>query len=220
MHGLSIRFREISLETGEQRFRLLIQEIFKSEKEVKVIVPEYLKKYKHGLFSVRETIPQYAKVVQKMIKKDYDNETFILVGYSIGGLIVRYVVEKMGLPVKAVILIGTPNKGIKLRWWEKLLQGIIRTPCVEDMKRPSKFLCDILKVSPKNYYHIIGTLDTRVPLNSSIPELAEYMKNGGRSGRVFALPCTHSRLIPKSKEYIENSAIPEIIKIIRKEIEK
>jgi len=99
------------------------------------------------------------------------NKYPILIGCSMGGLIARYLIEKMNLKVKGLILLATPNKGINLSFMEKFFVKIIGPiPCVEDMRPESAFLKS-LGESPfeKFYYFFGGKNDSRVNVNSSLP---------------------------------------------------
>jgi len=212
MRGFSLR--------GKERLKELKKVIKKQFPETEIVEPEYFERYKRGLFFVKKSIPNYAAVVLDMIG-EIDDDT-IFVGYSSGGLIVRWMVEELGVSAKAVILVGTPNKGIKISWWEKIIQRIIRVPCVEDMKDNSEFLQRLnkgLNSLPRNYYYLGGRHDKRVPLESSLPE--EILRDTKRYVGAEIFWTDHSGLIPKaSKGKISViSAIPAIIRILKKEIE-
>ena len=212
--------------------------------EMRIVVPEYFEKNSYGktrryLFR-KKTISEYADVVYKQVlreipdiyvdsviwgffetqlNKEYEEKPkIILIGYNMGGLICRCLVEKMKLLVTAVILVGTPNRGANFYWREKLLLKMMGNSCLQEMRKPSKFLHDILEIRPENYYYIAGISDKRVPLNSSIPEIGDYVKEGGWYGRVCAIPCDHSHLMPKIERDIQTSAIPAILEILEKEI--
>lgn len=199
----------------KQRLKMLTDEIKKEFPEVKVWIPEYFEKYgRIGKYLRRKTISEYAAVVKEKIGTF--EEPPILIGYSMGGLICRYLVEKMDFPAKLVILVGTPNKGIRLSWFEKLLLKRIKIPCLEDMREKSNFLQILGIKSMPNYYWIGSDHDERVSWNSSIPSEIRYNTRGyaGMAG----VSTGHSALIPKEDKNIESSAIPAIIKILKRKI--
>ena len=166
-----------------------------------------------GTFFCKNTIPDYAGTVWD-ITGETGGDT-IFVGYSLGGLIVRWMVEKMGVLAKAVILVGTSNKGIKLSLKEKALLQIIEIPCTEEMKEDSSFLKVLNRnVTPISYYYLGGRIDKRI-----LPELfMPWNVQQPRYVRSEIIDVDHSGLIPEKREDIETSAIPAILKILKKEI--
>lgn len=209
-----------SSQPGTERLELLARRIL-SLPDMEVIIPNYFERY--GMlwqFFREKTIPQYAAVVYDKIYHLTDPlHGFgkpILIGYSMGGLVSRYLVERMGLSVKATILVGTSIRGIKfskLPLWQRLMLKIRTPPCVKDMEEGSEFLKELNKNPPgDNYYYIVSGCDNLVPLSSILPGVAEEKKK--------VVPTDHSGLIPKSdkdKIDVSISAIPEIIKILQKE---
>jgi len=204
---------------GKERLRVLAEEIRKQfpGAGIEIFIPHYFERYgRIGRYFRKKTIPEYANIVGRMIEFGTSSKSVILIGYSMGGLIARYLVEKMEFPAKTVILIGTPNKGIKLSRWEKLFLKIISVPCIEDMKENSKFLRRLGIKSLPNYYWLGSDRDERVPLSSSIPSEIRYNTRGYAGLGVFSTD--HSGLIPKTPKTSKDSAIPAIIKILKKEI--
>lgn len=209
----------VPLKGGGDKFERWIEEIQKNLYGVEIKTIDYLqeatygKKTHHFLALIRErnsSIRDYAEKVAAGI--DSENKNMIIIGYSLGGVIVRYLVEKSIIqPPKAVILVGCPNKGIQLLFWEKLLRMIIEVKFAEELLAPHTILEDITTIMHKgyNYYFIIGLKDRRVPLESSIPEIAEYInKEGWYEKRVYAANCGHRGLISEETARI----IAEIIK--------
>ena len=115
-------------------------------------------------------IEEYAKATIRKLPNN-SNKYPILIGCSMGGLIARYLIEKMDLKVKGLILLATPNKGINLSIIEKVFLKIIGPiPCVEDMRPESDFLKSLGRSSLEKYYYFFGgTKDFRVDVNSSVP---------------------------------------------------
>lgn len=165
----------------------------------KLFVPSYLERYHWPiwLFAGRKRIEEYSEIVLRQLKEKIPpNSEIILIGYSLGGLIVRYLYEKNLLPatgeVKKIILVGTPNRGIKLSFWEELLAKILRIAFVYQMMPESSFLNELnnIQISRQNYFLIGGSKDKRVPIESAlgIPDVPENQK--------FVLLLSHSELIP------------------------
>jgi len=210
---------------GKERLEVLAEEIKREFPEAKIVIPEYFERYgKIGKFFRRKTIQEYSQRVYEEIAFELRKETapqIILIGYSMGGLICRYLVEKKKFLARTVILVGTPNKGIiSLSLKERLLLKILKVSCVEEMKENSQFLRDLNRGPiPTNYYLIGSKKDERIPLWSAIP--LEIFGESIRSRGIKVLDTDHSGLIPfipKTRKEIENSAIPKIIEIIRKEV--
>ncbi len=192
---------------------------------MEVFVPEYFERYgKLGQFSREKTIPQYAevaydKIVCHLTEPRQGFEKPIFIGYSMGGLVVRYWVEEMGLSARAVILIGTPNKGIRLSdlplWTRLVLKYVVGVhPCIKDMQEDGEFLKNLNKNPPGgNYYYICGEYDKMVPFN-------RCAMSAGVDERKRVVPTDHSGLIPKSSGNMRtrsHSAIPDIMYILQKE---
>jgi len=199
---------------GEERLKLLIEEIKKELPKAKIIVPNYQEGYSRPKIRAgRKTVIEYAKICKDIIEKERLNEELlVIIAYSFGGLIARELTEEMQIQAKAVILVGTPNKGIKLSWWERLLLKIFKRPFIEDMMPESKFLVELNENYEKNrprinYYLIAGEEDNRVPQNSAI---------GIEARERIILPIDHSGLIPRKYTGRPN-AIWDIIKILKKE---
>lgn len=210
VHGFHMQKR-FSL-GGKERIEALEEAIREKFPDVEIVVPEYIERYKWGLFFTKKSISEYAGVVWSMTGK-LDNET-IIIGYSLGGLITRWMVEEMNFPAKAVILVGTPNKGIKYSLKEKLLLKIFRIRSLLEIEWDSK-LTQWLNSNwpPFPYYCLAGKRDRRIAVDSAIlTDRLGYYKD------MVIINAGHSGLIPESREDIENSAIPAILEILKKEI--
>lgn len=200
---------------GKKRLKLLIEKIKEELPTARILVPEYLEKYSRlGIIVVgKKSIAEYAAICKKNIE-GVKGPIFII-GYSSGGLITRVLIEKLGVEVKAAILVGTPNKGIKLNRWEKLLVKIIKRPVIEEMLAGSEFLQKLNQdyrrlVSSTKYYLLAGSKDKRVPIWSALA--IEILQSQG----TFIGSTNHSGLIPK-KPKSELTAIDIIIKILKEE---
>ena len=196
----------------EKRLKLLIEKIKDEFPEVKIIAPNYLEHYgKFGIQAGRLDIFHYALVCRNKIRDEIIDGPIIFIGYSMGALIARMLVEQFRIEAKAVILVGGPNQGIKLSFWEKLFTKNIL--CVKDMKKDSPLLRSLNLAYEDNkptarYYLIAGEKDKRVPLNSAL----------GIEGKKIIIPqCDHSGLIPK-KPTSKPNAIGAIINILKEEV--
>jgi hypothetical protein len=167
----------------------------------------------------KKSVLEYARICKGIILKQKVNGPIFIIGYSLGGLITRVLVEMLQIDAQAVILVGTPNKGIKLNCWEKLILWgklilkILKRPAIEEMLPNSQFLRKLNENYPKlqlktKYYLIAGQKDKRVPLNSAL----------GIEGKKIIIPqCDHSGLIPK-KPTSKPNAIGAIINILKEEV--
>ncbi len=142
------------------------------EIEVKILKIEYAKFPDKNVKRLKETlrIEEYAKEAIQRFPNN-SNEYPILIGCSMGGLIAKYLVQKMNLRVKGLILLATPNKGINLSLVEKIFLKIIGpVPCVEDMRPKSDFLKSLGKSPLEEYYYFFGGInDSRVDIGSNLP---------------------------------------------------
>lgn len=125
-----------------------------------------------------------------------------------GGLIARYVAKRLPA-VKKLILVATPNLGVKrLSWWKKLF--LWRVKCVKDTLPGSEFLKKLNSEPPLNckIYLIAGNKDKVVSVESalSIPGVPDSQK--------FILPLEHSELIPPPTSK-KQGAIDKIIQFCK-----
>lgn len=194
--------------TGGERIASLVEAIRReSFPGIEVLAPNYFEIYgRLGKFLRKKTISEYARNIK------LEEPIELVIGYSMGGIILRYLVEKMKFPTKAVILVGTPNRGIKLSRWEKHLLKLVKVPCIRDIEENSEFLKELSIPDSENYYFIGSDKDEKVDIESAIPIPIR------KEGKFYVLHCNHSGLIPKGGK-VENSAIPIIIDILRKEIQ-
>jgi len=197
----------------KKRLKVLKEEIEKLFPNTTAMIAEYFEENSYGIIRQfifrRKRIKEYAEKIASEILKDESD--YVIVGYSLGGIIARYMVEKLNFPANAIILIGTPNEGIRIKVWEKLLLKLFRTPCLKELI-DQKFSLDI-KVQGKKYYFIGSIKDKRVPVHSSVPVRNNKEE---KNSKWFLLNCTHSNLIPKNRKNIEGSAIPIVLKILQK----
>ncbi len=198
--------------TGGERIASLVEAIEEEIEGAIVMAPDYFEAYGRlgKYFFRKKTIPEYAN----LLRLNLADSNSVLIGYSMGGIILRYLVEKFPtqFPTKAVILVGTPNRGIKLSPLEKRLLKLVKVPCIRDIEENSEFLKELSIPDSENYYFIGSDKDEKVDIESAIPIPIR------KEGKFYVLHCNHSGLIPKGGK-VENSAIPIIIDILRKEIQ-
>lgn len=231
MTGVAIVLIEgFSSQRGMERLKILKETIEQEFPNAGVFTIEYFEKYGWlRKFFRKKRIPEYTEVTAKDFKiiegeskkiamilgKDFP---LIIIGYSMGGLVSRHLIEKMGFRATAAILVGTPNKGIKINLWDKLLLKIFRTPCVKDMIENNEFLQELNKYHerqpPIPYYLIGGSEDEIVPLESALS--VPWLTTEFSSDYTTMVETNHLGLIPTDREKINGSAIPIIIKIIEK----
>jgi hypothetical protein len=202
---------------AEKRLKLLIKKIKDEFPKAKIIVPNYLEKYQRpAIFTAgKKSIWEYAEDCKRIIEKEKREGPLFIVAFSLGGLIARVDVEQKGIEAHAVILVGTPNKGIKLNRWEKLILKIFKRPAIEETLPNSQFLRklneDYSKLQLKTkYYLLAGSKDKRVPIWSALG--IEFIKSDG----TFIGSTDHSGLIPKEPKSTPN-AIDIIIQILKSE---
>ena len=201
---------------AKERLKLLIEKVKKEFPEAKIIIPNYLEKYqKPVIFTAgKKNILEYAKICKDIIEKERVPGPIFIAGYSLGGILARTGVEKLGINTQALILIGTPNEGIRLNFWEKVLLRLIKRQVIEEILPNSKFLRELNENYERlnlqtRYYLLAGENDKRVPLWSALG--IEFIKSSGS----FIGSTDHSGLIPKKPK--SGTAIDAITQILKKE---
>lgn len=199
---------------GEERLKLLIKKMKKEFPRAKIIVPNYLGKYPKLSFLWRQSsLCDYTAFCMTKITSERSGWPRILIGYSFGGVIARLLEERLNFQARAVILVGTPNKGIKLSLWEKVFLKILLSKLsIEEVEENSWFLRKLNEAyqrwSPSaRYYLIAGKYDKRVPIESAL---------GIKSYKNIVIDTDHSGLIPR-KPTSKPNAIGAIIEILKEE---
>lgn len=180
---------------------------------IKVVVPQYLDaKGRFARFRAHKTIEEYAAIVEKTIivqRQEHPEAKIYVLGHSLGGLIARYLQKRNLFPENQMILVGTPNRGIKLSLVLKILAKICNVPLAFQIDKKSNFLYILnMRGIPSEAHYIYGELDDVVTRESSDPL---------NCGTMIA-NCGH-KLFPREIEKLENSAIPVVKKILEKDLE-
>ena len=201
---------------AKERLKLLIEKVKKEFPEAKIIIPNYLEKYQRPLIlnNGKKNILEYAKICKDIIEKEKVPGPIFIVGYSLGGILARISVEKLGINTQALILIGTPNQGIRLNFWEKAFLKLTKRQVIEEILPNSKFLRELNENYQRlnlqtRYYLLTGENDKRVSLWSALG--IEFIKSSGS----FIGSTDHSGLIPQKPK--SESALDIIIQILKKE---
>ena len=127
-------------------------------------------------------------------------ERCIIVGHSVGGLVARYFIEKMGgdkITLKCITL-GTPHKGTKT---SVLLFG----KNTKDMLPSSKLIEELNQQKKGNYFCILSKLDASIiPKDSAIITTSDYFEADslGHFGMLFS-----EKVFLKIIEHIKNEKI-------------
>jgi hypothetical protein len=189
----------------ERNYALLKEEL--EELPVRVIVPQYLDaKGFLARFRSHKTIEEYASIVEGVIlsaKQEYPTAKIYVLGYSLGGIIARYLCNKGLFPVERMILAGTPNCGVNFGFFKnsilKVLARICNVPAFFQLLEGSEFIRTLNKNGFPKAHYISGEIDKTVPRHSSSP-----LGTG-----IIVLGCGH-KLFPRKRELLESSAIPLI----------
>ena len=163
-----------------------------------------------GILFGRKRLQDYSEEIIEWCKKytPSSDPIRIVIGYSMGGLIARYIAKRLP-SVQKLILVSTPNLGInKPARWKRLL--LWRVKCVKDTLPKSAFLEKLNSELPLNckVYLIGGSKDEVVSLDSTlgITALPENHK--------VILPLGHSELIPLPDSK-DQGAIEKIIQFCK-----
>jgi hypothetical protein len=196
---------------GSWRLAKLIDKIKEKLPKEIVIVPDYLERYGPkiliGIIFGRKSLQEYAKKVLKEAKEAEQlyGPITIVIGYSMGGLIARYVAKRLA-HVEKLILVATPNLGLKIGRLKRLL--LRRIKCLTDSLPGSDFLKRLNEELPLECkcYIVAGSKDEFAPMESSlaVPDVPDERK--------IIFPLGHSELIPPPTSE-EQGAIEEIVQL-------
>lgn len=201
---------------GHERFRRLYERMIDevSDDEI-ILIPDYLgrwywPRYLTGLIFGRKTLKEYSEWLIGWCRKYTPSSSpiHIVVGYSMGGPIARYVAKRMPA-VKKLILVASPNRGIKkLSRWKRLF--LFRIKCIKDTLPGSEFLKMLDNELPLQckVYLIGGSKDNVVSSGSAlgIPDVPARQK--------IIFPLGHSELIPGPASE-KKGAIDQIIQLCK-----
>lgn len=196
---------------GSWRLEKLVNKIKEKLPKETVITPDYLERYGRkvlvGIIFGRKSLEEYAEKVLKEAERAEQlyGPTTIIIGYSMGGLIARYVAKRL-THVEKLILVGTPNLGLNIGRLKRLFLGRIK--CLTDSLLGSDFLKKLNEELPLECkcYIVAGSKDEFAPMESSLAvlDIPEEQK--------IILPLGHSELIPPPTSE-EQGAIEEIVQL-------
>lgn len=200
---------------------------------VKVFTVEYLDaKGEKARFHSHLTVEKYAEKVKEMylyVQENYPGVRILLVGHSLGGVLIRYLCSMGLFSSRNMILIGTPNKGITYRsfglvkfiiFWIASLKQFCDVPVFRQILKGSSFLEKMnAKRIPSDSIYIVGDDDMTVSRESSDPY-----------GMGIVVKCNHHLIPFDGRDYnslteeelvvLKNSAIPEILRIVKKIVQE
>lgn len=186
---------------------------------IEIVTPHYLDAT--GIFArfkSHRTAEEYALSVEeaflKMKQENPDAKIYVL-GYSLGGIIVRLLYNKGLFSEKNMILVGTPNRGIYFGFFKtsilKVLARLCKVPILFQLLEGSEFIRHLngyYNGIPQKAHYISGEIDNWVPRDSSDP-----------LGIGIIVPQCGHKLFPLEREKVEFSAIPYVRRILEKDLE-
>lgn len=156
--------------------------------------------------SIRELVDEAEKSFLKISSKE---EKIIAVGHSLGAIILRVLIER-GHEFEESIFAGGPHGGFKNKYlWQYPLAVLLGVKPFFELIPGSDFLKS-LGQAPRGIY-IGSKRDEKVSLESAIPEEAN---------RKICLCCCGHNMFPYKKEEEARSAIPVVVEIIEKYVNK
>jgi hypothetical protein len=126
-----------------------------------------------------QTIEKFAEKAYPTIKTLTDEDFLIL--YSMGNLIGRYAIEKIGIKGNpTVILAGGPHLGCSWKY-----APLFMVPCIRQMLPGSSFLRDLGLPKNDSYYYLVATQDTKVKVESACPVETDRVRHFTCGHRLF-----------------------------------
>lgn len=158
----------------------------------------------------RKSINELANEAEKnLFCINFDAEKVIAIGHSLGAIILRVLIER-GHEFEESIFAGGPHGGFKNKYlWQYPLAVLLGVKPFFELIPESDFLKS-LGEAPSGIY-IGSKTDEKVSLESAIPEEAN---------RKICLCCCGHNMFPYKKEEEARSAIPVVVEIIEKYVNK
>ncbi|MFA5714691.1 MAG: hypothetical protein WC998_03040 [Candidatus Paceibacterota bacterium] len=129
-----------------------------------------------------KSIEEFAEQAYSKIAKLNDND--VIIAYSMGVLVLRYVLEKMGIGNNpTVILVGGPNLGCR---WKYAFLFLV--PCIREMLPGSEFLKEMGLPSNRDYWYLVADQDEKVSPESACPVLTDRDSYFDCGHRMFDYP--------------------------------
>lgn len=123
-----------------------------------------------------QTIEEYAEQAYPVIN-NLTNQDFLIL-YSMGNLVGRYVIEKIGIRNKpTVILAAGPHLGCSWKY-----APLFMVPCIRQMLPRSSFLRELGLPKDDSYWYLVAQNDKKVSTKSACPV---------KTDRVYHFNCGH-----------------------------
>ncbi|KUK49824.1 MAG: hypothetical protein XD75_0172 [Parcubacteria bacterium 33_209] len=159
-------------------------------------------------FRTRSSIKELADNAEKNLPY-LGGEKVIVVGHSLGAVILRILVER-GHKFDECVFAGGPHKGFKDKYlWQYPLAALLGVKPFFELIPGSDFLKSLGQAPPGIY--VGSKIDEKVSSESAIPEEAN---------RKICLCCCGHNMFPYKKEEEARSAIPVVVEIIEKYVNK
>lgn len=129
-------------------------------------IPYYLANFTDGRCGSSEAHANELRQIVEQVKQETKSEKVNLVGYSKGGLDARVYLEDGNNNVENLIMIGTPNGGAPLAYWD-----VICYPAADDLEFGSEATRAVRNPNT-NYYTIYG--DWIYPLWNGLFWITQY----------------------------------------------
>jgi pimeloyl-ACP methyl ester carboxylesterase len=167
-----------------------LREVLERIPGVRVLIPTYFEDYEKGSrLRSKRTVQEYALSVRDYylyMKSVYPDAKFLVIGHSLGGIIIRYLHNLGYFHEENMVFIGTPHKGMSAWSFKRpfglLLVPILRilasdrfykVPVFTQLLKGSNFLKELNKNGlPQKSIYIGGLRDRSVGSWSSVPSKA------------------------------------------------
>ncbi|MDK2949095.1 MAG: Palmitoyl protein thioesterase [Patescibacteria group bacterium] len=158
----------------------------------------------------RKSINELANEAEKsLLQLSSSEEKIIAIGHSLGAIIIRLLVER-GHKFDECVFAGGPHKGFKNKYlWQYPLATLLGIKPFFELIPGSDFLKSLREVPPGIY--VGSKIDEKVSSESAIPEEANR--------KIYLCCCGHN-MFPYKKEEEARSAIPVVVEIIEKYVNK
>ena len=142
-------------------------------------------------------IEKFAEQAHPTIKNLTDKDFLIL--YSMGNLVGRYAIEKIGIKGNpTVLLAGGPHLGCNWKY-----APLFMVPCIRQMLPGSSFLQELGLPKNDSYWYLVANNDKKVSVKSACPVKTDQVRHFNCGHRLFDhQPCL---------DYIDEIIISEVL---------